>query len=308
MFDKPPSNASELHGMLNTEFYEKYDVDYFYNKTIFLAGVLASPQEYLDVLSRGFEIGKIKIGKMPSTDTKWITNYAKQEIVINSYHSIESFFRLLFAHVERSDCPWLGVLDLRDFNSFKKRIDSLLNRKYFKANHDEVLSSMLLGSREAYTTLSDEDWSKNVKNMLDLLDRAGHDLLSTPDYNVFKHGAALFNTEMGFNFADVIKADKQDSFMFLSSTTKKEEKKIIKKYFKTYKFMKWEIRFATTVLVTRLMTNLLELEALRLGLKEGANVQSFHQYDLHKMLETGIIPATISEGLFEQHIQRKKKK
>lgn len=307
MFDKPPENAEELHSQLNKEFYEKYDKDYFYNKAIFLAGILASTEQYLEVLSKGYEIGKIKIGKMESTDTKWAKDFAKQELVINSYHSIESFFRLLFAHIEQPECPWLGVLNLRDFKTFKKRIEQLLNRKYFMKNHNEALAYYLIGTKEAYEGLSDEDWEKNVKNVVDLVDRIGHDLLSTPDYNVFKHGAALFNTEMGFQLADVIKVEKQDSFMFLSNTYEKEDKRIIKKYFKTYKFMKWEIRFATTILVTRLMTNLLELEALRLKIKDSATVQSFHQFNFHEMLETGIIPSTISEGLFEQHIERKSK-
>src|SRR5665213_1646835 len=144
MLEKPPANYKELHDQLNKEFYEHYDVDYFNNKAIFLAGMLANPDDYLEVLAKGFKIGKIKVGAMDKTDTKWTKDFAKQELVINSYHSIESFFRLLFAHIEYPECPWLGVLELGDFKEFKKRIKDLMERKYFKQDHEKNLTTVLL--------------------------------------------------------------------------------------------------------------------------------------------------------------------
>lgn len=309
MFDKQPTNDEELHDQLNKEFYDNYDLNYFRHKASFLCGVIANANELLEIHARGYKIGKITAGpsELEESDTKWTKDFAKREIVINSYHSIECFFRLLFAHIENPKCPWLGLVGLKDFNSFKKRIDDLTARKYFTADHDKNLAAFLLGPRSSID-ISDDEWDQSVKTMVDLVDRIGHDILSTPDYNVFKHGGALFNTELGFNMTEVIKIDKQESFVFLGSKSDKQSDKVVESFFRSYKFMKWETRFATTMLVSHLIDNLLNIHSLRLGVRKGANIHSLHTIKLDQILETGIIVDTVSESLFERHYSRPKRK
>jgi len=307
MFDKQPTNDVELHDLLNKQFYAEYDTDYFLDKAIINAGMIAKPLEYIRILSAGYEVGKIKIGELDEVDARSFSKNAKRELVVNSYHGIETFFRLLFACVEYPKCTWLGLVELNDFAAFKKRVNQISAHTYFKDDQSEVLAELLLGPREGIPDLDDGGWEKNKRVIQDLVDRIAHDLLSTPDYNVYKHGVALFDTEFGFSLGDIIKMDKQEAFIFLSKAQKKTETEIIETYSKNYKFMKWEIRFATTYLTGHLISNLVNLSSVRLGVKKSASIKPFHHYDLHQILETGIITDTIGELLVERHYARKKK-
>ena len=294
---------------INMTFYKDYDADYFINKVGLLGSIIAKPKPIQDHLRSGYKTGKITVGKGDITQ-KWLVDYAKREIVTNSYHCIESFFRLFFAHIEEPECPWIGVEQLQNFTQFKDRINKLRQRTYFKDDHDESVATVLLGKRDMYPKLSDEEWKNNVKRTVELVDRIASDILSNQDYNVYKHGAALLNTKFGFSLGDgsVLKADSQDSFMYLSSQTTKASGKTIKQFSRTFKFMKWEERFATTILTTHLITNLLGIRKMQLGLSKSVRIRTFHTYDFHQMLSSGIIPTTISESLFERHYSKSHRK
>lgn len=296
---------------INQTFYRDYDEDYFVNKAIFLGSIIAEPKPIKEHSKKGYSIGKLQVSNVHITQ-KWLVGYAKREIVINSYHSIESFFRLFFAHVEEPECPWVGVEQMKNFKEFKKRIEKLLHRKYFKGDHNKAVASILLGGRSMYNNLSDDDWQENVKRTVELVDRLGTDILSNQDYNVYKHGAALLDTKFGFWLDDgkVIGADKQDSFMYLSSKVERTPDKTIKRFQKTYKFMKWRNRVVSTYMAGQLMHNMLTLRKLHLKMVEPkeARMFTFQKYDFNKLLEPDnkgriAVPTTISESLFERHYE-----
>lgn len=308
MFDLPPArNFQELSQRLNKQFYENYDVDYFADRAITLSGIVAKPNEFASVLSAGFEIGKIKVGEITDIDTDSLINSSKREVVLNSYHAIETLFRLLFAHVESHDCPWLGLVDLNNPNDFKKRLKQLLDDKYFKEPNSEALPQVFSGNRKVFETLSDEEWDKHKRHIHESVMRMGHDLLSSAEYNVYKHGAALFDTQFGFNFADVINMEKQDTFIYLHKVRDKKEKEITETYYQTYKFTKWEYRFATTMLATFLTNNLINIAAKRLGVKDEVMIRPFNELEPNKFLETGIIADSMGDRLFTNTYARKKK-
>lgn len=316
--DLRPLSKDDPHNPLtsvNKTFYRDYDEEYFVNKAIFLGSIVADPKPIKEHLSKGYSVGKLKVGKSNVTQ-KWLVGFAKREIVINSYHSIESFFRLFFAHVEDPECPWVGVEQLQNFKEFKKRIDNLLHRKYFKGDHNQAVSNILLGNRNAYSSLTDEEWEECVKRAVELVDRLGYDILGNQDYNVYKHGAALLDTKFGFKLDDgkIIGADKQDSFMYLSSQVERTPEKTIKRFQKTFKFMRWQNRVASTYLAGQLMHNMLTLQKVHFKLMEPrkAKMYTFHKHDLQKILDPDnkgriAMPTTVSESLFERHFEVQRK-
>lgn len=319
MSDMRPFSDSDENTPLtdiNKTFYHDYDSEYFTNKAIVLGGIIADTSPTTNHLNRGYSVGKITIEKA-DISKDWLIGYAKREMVINSYHSIESFFRLFFAHYENPDCPWVGVEQMQSFRDFKKRVESLVNHEYFeKLDHDEMIANLLLGGREVFEKQSEDEWKDNVKHVIELVDTLGHEILSNQDYNVYKHGAALLDTQFGFKIDDgkLLGAHKQDTFMYLSSEIVRTPEKVIKRFNKTFKFTRWERTFAVTYLTGQLLHNLLNIEKLRLKLsgKDGVSLSSFHLHDIHKILEdkssTGaiVVPTTVSERLFERHYDQTK--
>ena len=297
---------------INEVFYRDYDEEFFTNKAAFLGSIIANPKPIKEHLNKGYKVGKIAVGSGNNITQKWLIGYSKRELVINSYHAIESFFRLFFAHIENPECPWVGVEQMQSFKKFKKRIEKLLHRKYFATDHDEVIASVLLGNRTMYSQLTDDEWQESVKNAVHLVDRLGRDILSNQDYNVYKHGAALLDTKFGFKIDDgkILGADNQDSFMYLSSETELMLDKKVVRFQKTFKFMRWQQRVSSTFLAGQLMHNMLAIQKLRLKLEQpkGTKVYSFHKHDIVKLLEPDnrgriAMPSTISESLFERHFE-----
>ncbi|HMI09497.1 MAG TPA: hypothetical protein VK497_03840 [Candidatus Saccharimonadales bacterium] len=303
--DDPNNPIAEL----NKQFYGEYDEDYFVNKAVVLASFIADVQPMKEHLDKGFSVGKLTV-KDSDIDSKWLEGYAKRELAINSYHAIESFFRLFFAHIENPDCPWVGVEQMQSFREFKDRIDKLIKREYFEGSHDEEVAKILLGPRELYSTLSDEEWQKGIANAVYMLVRLGSDILNNQDYNVYKHGAALLDTQFGFQIDDgkVIGADKQDTFMYLSSKTEKTPDKVIKQFSRTFKFIRWEQRFTSTYLSGMLLHNMLALHKSRLRIPQpkDTQVKAFNTLDMDKLFDFDngdriAMPDTMSIGLFERH-------
>ena len=306
-----PESPNNPIAEINKEFYAEYDEEYFVNKAVVLASLVADSQPMKAHLDNGFAVGKLTI-KDADMDIDWLQGYAKRELAINSYHAIESFLRLFFAHVENSDCPWIGVEQMQSFKKFKKNVEKLVSGKYFKDDHGEAVAKILIGPREMYKDISDEDWRKNIDNAVYILTRLGSDILSNQDYNVYKHGAALLDTQFGFQIDDgkVLGADKQDTFMYLSSKREETSEKLIKKFSKTYKFIRWEQRFVSTYLAGMLLHNMLALHKSRLNLPQpkDTQVRAFYTLEMDKLFDFDnggriAMPDTMSVGLFERHYQ-----
>jgi hypothetical protein len=304
--DTVPADA-DFFKRLNASFYDGYNSDFFLDKAAQLCNILSDLKGTQERLNAGFKVGKIEIGKASYTQ-KSLREYAQRELTINSYHCIESFFRLLFAHLEEKDCPWVGVQQLQNFWQFKDRVLKILNREYFSIDHDEAIAMTLLGGRSAFKNLSDEKWEKAVRNTVNLVDRMASDILTNQDYNVYKHGGALFNTHFGFRIDDgsVLKAKRQPSFMYLSSSKKENAEKIIVDFQRTFKFIRWEERFVSTVMATHLIKNVLALSRMRLGVppKKPNVIYSFSELDLHKVYKNCILPDSMSESLFTREFSK----
>lgn len=294
---------------LNKEFYGEYDEEYFVKKSFVLASFIADSKPIIEALDKGYTVGKLKV-QDSNIDSSWMEGYAKRELAINSYHAIESLFRLFFAHAEEPESPWVGVEQMRNFYEFKGKVEKVVSGKYFKGDHGEAVAKLLIGSRELYKSITDEEWQKGIDNSVHILTRLGSDILSNQDYNVYKHGAALLDTQFGFKLDDgkVFGADKQDTFMYLSS---KHEESIVK-FSKTYKFIRWEQRLTNTYLAGMLLYNLLVLNKSRLKIAQlnDTPIHTFYKLDRDRIFDFDkgdrpVMPDTISVSLFERHYSKK---
>ncbi len=288
-----PDNDSELYEMLNVHFYKNYDTDYFINKALLLAALISKPTELI-------EGGSI--------DIKWLNKFVRQEIVINNYHSVESLFRLVIAHSEYPDCPWLGILEQNNSNAFKKTIKKIINKEYFIDGHREALETLFFGKRELFKDVSDEDWKENIENLEEIFSHLALNLSETADYNVFKHGASLFSTEMGVEINEALKIDKQEAFMFLGYKRNLLENHIEFQQFRVIKFMKWEEKVAETLIISRLITNLMEVARLKLQLSNELKLNIFKGYKLSDIIGEGIIYSDMKISLRTLRYDRPKKR
>ena len=288
----------------NREFYEKYKDEYFLDKAHMMLSLMANAEEHVKILNNGFEIGKIKANK-GDYSTSEILEIAKKELVVNSYHCIETLFRLLIAHIRDSQTPWIGVEQIRNFRKFKEDVSLIIDKKFFLNSHDEEISKIFFGVRESFNGMTNVEWEKNIKNTNELLQRFGNELLELNDYNTHKHGAALINTEFGVRLGDgsIIDADLQDTFMYITSKIEnKSKEKTEIQINKTFKFMKWEEKYANTYFATQLIKNMLNISRLKLGITKEAKLSSLHTLDVTKIFKTGIVLNTMDEPLFQRVI------
>lgn len=305
MLDEPrPKKVEELNEQLNRKFYNSFDVAYFSDRALVLACTIAKSGDIIQMLRTGFEVGKIKVEDIKEIQDISIIRSAKRDIVINSYHSIETFFRLLFAHVENPECPWIGLADLNDVHEFKKRLRKLVKDEYFRQGNKSAFVQLVSGSREVFASLNDEQWSKHSEHIHDIILNFANDVLKSPDYNIHKHGAALFETSFGFNLGNIIEAVEQETYLFINKHRYKTEKAIVEDYTLTYKFAKWEYRFASTIICKYLLTNLMNVSATRLGVKVSVELLPFDKIDPKNFIETGIVAESLGELLFSRHKPR----
>lgn len=309
MFENQPRNQDELYESLNAEFYKNYDAGYFRDRAIMFAGVLGHQAGFIELLGKGFEAGKIKVSGITDPQDKWIESFAKKEIVINSYHSNENFLRLLIAMSESKECPWLGLVHQNNPKDFKKKVKMLANEELFVGDHAAALVQIFFGRREGFTELSDSEWNKGIEFVRTMVNYIAQDNLNAPDYNVYKHGSALFQTEFGISLADIIKMDKQDTFVYLTNDVKRNKRNRTETHTlsKNFKFMKWEYRFAATYITAQLLDNMVSVGSVRNKIATSAKLHGFHAHNFHEIFDQDISMTTISQKLVESKIEMKPK-
>lgn len=288
---------------LNQKFYANFDIDYFTQKADYLL-ILLSDLDYISSkMETGIEYGKIKAkGEALSTEEKGrLRKNLESEIFLTYYHAVETLFRLLIAHAANVDCPWIEISATRNFSAFKKKVENLIVQQKLALagkNFDESLILLFFGS-DLSEKVGSEKWEKNISNLQDLLDHFARNLLETPHYNSYKHGLAIFQSQLGFELNEMLRMDKQDTLTFLEFK-KKNESDDEKYIAKTHHFLKWEEKYALTYAVTDLIKNLVGVASMRYCKKEKVLLKSFDQYDLNKILvknEYGVIMDAISMSL-----------
>ncbi|OGC38961.1 hypothetical protein A3K42_00360 [candidate division WWE3 bacterium RBG_13_37_7] len=250
---------------LNKEFYDNFNPKYFRQKLSFLL-VLLSDVDYLSKkYEEGIEIGKIKaLGDRLTNEEKiHLAQVIKGEIALTYYHAIETFFRLFIAHATNSDCPWVEISNLTTFSNFKQQLERINKFKFPKdaASFEKLIINVMFGNKPPKeANISTEKWTKNIANTKDWIFQFSSDLLKNLDYNAYKHGLAIFSTEIGFELEDTpIKQEKSEAFAYI---TKKKEKNEVY-FYKTFKFINWEEKTAFIFKVCEMMQNIINVGKIR---------------------------------------------
>jgi hypothetical protein len=104
------------------------------------------------------------------------------------HHAAEMLLRLFFAHVDKPDCPWLGMASLVLFSEFKEKVNQSLSEGFDRA----TLAEIFLGGsspEDACIAMSAEDFADAIDGLDLLLRHCSERLLSESFlYNSIKHG------------------------------------------------------------------------------------------------------------------------
>ncbi|RIS79130.1 hypothetical protein D2E44_20945 [Mycobacteroides abscessus] len=190
-----PRLARELFSELNATFYKDDPSEYLLTK-IEAVTLMLAPAE---VLAPAYEservVGVSRRAGAPVPSKEARDRYVRTECVLVLHHACEMLLRLFFAHVEKQDCPWLGMAASVNFAEFKKKIDTVLRTGFDRSD----VALVFLGGTDpvdAALTVEPEEFDAAVNAWQLLLETAADTILSESFlYNSAKHGLTVVHTD-----------------------------------------------------------------------------------------------------------------
>lgn len=190
-----PRLAHELFSELNATFYEDDPSDYLLTKieavTLMLAPAEALAPAY--DAERAVGVSRRAGAPVPSKDAR--DRYVRTECVLVLHHACEMLLRLFFAHVDKQDCPWLGMAASVNFAEFKTKISAALRTGF---DRDDVAHVFLGGTDPADAALDVEadEFEDTTAAWQLLLETAADTIVSESFlYNSAKHGLTVVHTD-----------------------------------------------------------------------------------------------------------------
>lgn len=190
-----PRLARELFSELNATFYKDDPSEYLLTKIEAITLMLA-PAEILApayASERVVGVSRRAGATVPSKEAR--DRYVRTECVLVLHHACEMLLRLFFAHVEKQDCPWLGMAASVNFAEFKKKTDTALRTGFDRGN----VALVFLGGTDPTDTELDveaDEFDATVTAWQLLLETAADTILSESFlYNSAKHGLTVVHTD-----------------------------------------------------------------------------------------------------------------
>lgn len=290
---------------LNREFYDNFHTSYFHQKNTYLVAIIANPSLVEESLKNGFKSGLLEIHKndeLPSDkETEQLLKNLKTEIAMNYMHSVETLFRLIFAHAGAHECPWLEICLETNFVKFKDKVRDFVDRKYFKdIEHRDGLAVLFFGSTRVPNQVDVKRWNDSLDKLDEFLHYYGGVLLSPFDYNSFKHGGAVFGNQLGLKFGELINVEKDDSLVYLTyeNGESKDDHKILHR--ETI-LTKWESKFALTYRLTSMVENIIAVGRSKYLKEDSMTLKTFEDVELHPLIsrkDNMLEPLSIKEPIF----------
>lgn len=193
--------AVEQYPELNKQFYDGFLDDFYELKVLNLLSLITNSDKAVDnIQERSIEIDALKIdADAISIKKENLTKYAKVELAMAYFHSMETLIRLFIAHAKLSGCPWLELARLSQ-NKYRTELEKIKRGKFSHFNSQlgdkETILFVFTGEQEIE---GKEDLIEGYKEWLMYI--AG-ELFETYDYNSFKHGLAVAPTHNGFTLGD----------------------------------------------------------------------------------------------------------
>lgn len=280
--------TSQLATSLDREFYENFDTRYFMRKNEYLFFLLCNLDDYAEKSESvmKYEDVKARGGKMKKRERKELEKHLQAEIALNYYHAIETLFRLFLGHIDIKNSPWLTIATSTNFKKFKKDIKNLILKESLSIDEkdfDESLMDIVFMGNAFERGLTDkEKWNENIKRCKEFLKLFAKNILETPHYNAYKHGLAVFHTDIGIELGDITLANYSDAFTFIEM--KKEVNSNNKYLIKTHHFTKWKEKLALTFIVTKFIENIITVGRIRYLGEKNVFLAFFDRYELEKIL------------------------
>lgn len=265
---------------LNKTFLEGINTEYFSLSTSIAAACLSKSKEILKILEEETNIGKLKIkfdekDRQKTLDT--LTKSAKIDVFTTYYHSIETLFRLFFAHMDVPQCPWIELASLTNFRKFKELIK--------KASENELdsqkgrISEAFLGTKKhnEKSFLSKDKFDLSTNNINNFLIYFANDLLKNVQYNSYKHGFAVFPGKSSISFGELI-SHRGDSIMSLVTDDKSIwNKEVI--------FFECDLKISLVVIAQRLIEQIIGIAKCRYLGEKKTTVLNFENVNLDNILK-----------------------
>ncbi|MDV6312124.1 hypothetical protein R3Q15_09540 [Gordonia amicalis] len=186
--DKPLPLAPELFPELNATFYTG-DPAEFLRLRIEALSLMALPTEQIaPLLATPRRIGSLEMTPTGPPTDEVRERYIATESVMLFHHAAEMILRLFYAHVEKPDCPWLGMSASTNFAAFKEKVAKSRESGFSESD----IAMVFLGGtdpRDAAIAASDEEFAATVDAIKLLLGYSAARLLDESFlYNAAKHG------------------------------------------------------------------------------------------------------------------------
>ncbi|KLI09242.1 MULTISPECIES: hypothetical protein [Mycobacteriaceae] len=190
-----PRLAHELFSELNATFYEDDPSEYLLTKIEALTLMLAPAEALVPAYESERVVGVSRRVGAPVPSKEARDRYVRTECVLVLHHACEMLLRLFFAHVDKQDCPWLGMAASVSFAEFKGKVSAALQAGF---DRDDVKQVFLGGTDPAKAALNAEDgeFEGTVTAWQLLLETAADTVLSESFlYNAAKHGLTVVHTD-----------------------------------------------------------------------------------------------------------------
>ena len=114
--------ARELFPELNATFYTGDPAEFLRLRIESLSLMTLSAEQLAPMLGVERRVGTLSIAPTapPTDDVR--DSYIATEAIMIFHHAAEMLLRLFYAHVEKADCPWLGMTSSTNFTEFKNKV------------------------------------------------------------------------------------------------------------------------------------------------------------------------------------------
>lgn len=190
-----PRLAQELFSELNATFYGDDPSEYLLTKIEAVTLMLAPAEALAPAYDSERVVGVSRRGSAPVPSKEARDRYVRTECVLVLHHACEMLLRLYFAHVEKQDCPWLGMAASVRFAEFKTKVSTALRTGF---DRDDVGQVFLGGvdPGEADLDVEVDEFDDTIVAWQLLLETAADTVLSESFlYNSAKHGLTVVHTD-----------------------------------------------------------------------------------------------------------------
>ena len=146
-----PRLAHELFSELNATFYEDDPSEYLLTKIEAVTLMLAPAEALAPAYASERVVGVSRRAGAPVPSKEARDRYVRTECVLVLHHACEMLLRLFFAHVDKQDCPWLGMAASVSFAEFKEKVSTALRTGF---DRDDVARVFLGGTNPGDAALA----------------------------------------------------------------------------------------------------------------------------------------------------------